>query len=598
MFKTMPKSQSGKELSSGCLALFGLPFLLAGLFMSWLYVSGYTKWLQAQRWEEIPCWIESAELKINHDDSTTYQATAKYRYEYKGRTYRGDRVSFGAGSDNIGDFQRQAHRELSRHVEKKAGKAERDPGQKPVEPFRCYVNPGNPGESVLYRTLRWQMQAFMALFALSFPAIGAGLVVGGMLASANHKRETGLRAQHPGEPWKWKTIWAGASIAPSGTLWHLALFVYTIWSGLVIVPLILAAATTGAFQRDSMSWLLMIFPALWLIPLGFAVRNLRRKAALGAVRFEMQEMPAWPGGTLRGSITCPKPLPLRGSVELSLTCTKSITRSSGDGSSTTTETIWSHRENVPQERVVRDFSGFRLPVSITLPADAPESGETGESSTRHDWKLELKVPGTVIRTGFEVPVFRTGQSPVREILQSSVPSIDEVSAADLPARLAERRIQAEFDDAGIPVSIVCPPSRNLQLVLFLVFFNLIWTAVAVFLIRADNVPMLFRIVWPGSSAIIWLVLLWNLLHKRASTFGSDALEVRNQLGPVVWTKKFEKNRIVSFQHGSNMSSNNTNFYKVWLTDVTGKKKTLADNITSSTTAAALVKRLDAWKNAS
>jgi hypothetical protein len=36
----MAKPNSLKELSGGCLTLFGLPFLGAGLFMSWLYFSG------------------------------------------------------------------------------------------------------------------------------------------------------------------------------------------------------------------------------------------------------------------------------------------------------------------------------------------------------------------------------------------------------------------------------------------------------------------------------------------------------------------------------------------------------------------------------
>jgi hypothetical protein len=44
-----------------------------------------------------------------------------------------------------------------------------------------------------------------------------------------------------------------------------------------------------------------------------------------------------------------------------------------------------------------------------------------------------------------------------------------------------------------------------------------------------------------------------------------------------------------------MTSNNTSFYRVRLESVLGKKTTLADGITESTTATALVKRLEAWK---
>ena len=71
----MATPKSSKSLSGGCLALFGLPFLAAGLFMSGLYFYGYAKWWAAQSWEEVPCWIESAELKRSSgSDSDTLQS--------------------------------------------------------------------------------------------------------------------------------------------------------------------------------------------------------------------------------------------------------------------------------------------------------------------------------------------------------------------------------------------------------------------------------------------------------------------------------------------------------------------------------------------
>lgn len=77
----MAKSKSTKELPGGCLSLFGLPFFLAGLFLSGLYFSSYVNWWRSQTWVETPCWIDSAELKVSSDsDSTTYRAQADYHY--------------------------------------------------------------------------------------------------------------------------------------------------------------------------------------------------------------------------------------------------------------------------------------------------------------------------------------------------------------------------------------------------------------------------------------------------------------------------------------------------------------------------------------
>lgn len=588
----MAKSKPAKELPSGCLTLFGLPFLGAGLFMSWLYFAGYVQWWGAQRWEEVPCWIEAAALE---GDGDSHQATATYRYEYAGRTYHGDRVSFHGGSDNIGDFQQEAHRELSRYVAHKPNRAEMDPQQDPGQSFRCYVNPAKPAEAVLYRTLRWQMQAFLAVFALTFPAVGAGLVVGGMVAARTTKRETALRDRHPAEPWKWNHAWTQSSIPESTTPWNQALYLYTLWSGLVIAPLVLTTSWQGAFQQTLTAWLLWIFVALWAIPGWFSLQRLRHRLAVGVTRLEVPQAPAAPGGTLRGAVLLEKPLPPRGVAQVSLVCEKCVTRKSGDGDSTTREKIWSHREIVAQDAITREGAGFRLPVSFALPADAPESGTGLDAATTHVWKLHLQVPGTAIHSVFEVPVFRSAMSPaVATSAPFTVPSILEEAAADLPELLAARRIRAQFDAAGLPVLLHSPPARLLAPIVFLTAFNLVWTGAAVLLIR-QHAPLLFRIVWPVSAAGLWLLVLWNLLHQRTVTLSATGLEVRNQLGPVIWTRTFAKTRITGFSHDTNLSSNQTQFYRVRLEGGSGHKKTLVDGLTDTTTAEALVKRLEAWR---
>jgi hypothetical protein len=72
-------------------------------------------------------------------------------------------VSIHRGSDNIGSFQRRAFEELTRC---------RASGR----PFRCYVDPQNPANAVLYRQARWEMIAFYAMFALVFGGAGVGLL--------------------------------------------------------------------------------------------------------------------------------------------------------------------------------------------------------------------------------------------------------------------------------------------------------------------------------------------------------------------------------------------------------------------------------------
>ncbi|MEO8615543.1 MAG: DUF3592 domain-containing protein [Luteolibacter sp.] len=580
MFRKLSQpKKAATPLAGGCLSLFGLPFFAAGAFMSFLYFSGLVQWWQAQRWEEVPCRIESAELKKSSDsDSTSYKTTAIYHYRYHGRDYRGDRVSFGSGSDNVGSFQHDAHQELTAH-------------SRTGQPFRCYVDPSKPESSVLYRILRWQLQAFLSIFVLTFPAVGAGLVLVGILGLRESKVEGRLRNAFPDKRWKWKTAWAGQSIPEVASRTNLAIFAYTIWFWLAVAPLIAAMLISGAFQNDRPAWAILILPLIGCIPAWQTFKRVRHRMAVGKCQFELRDWPANPGGSLRGEILLARPLPTGTTVELTVECTKSFTRSSGDGSSTTTEKFWSHQENVPSQMIRSDLSGCRVPVVFQLPT-APESTLDLSETTRYRWNLHLRVPGTSIHSVFEIPVFRDGQT-ITEGAVVETPAIP-VPTDELPALLASRKIQSNFDANGFPISILCPPARNFSIILFLTLFNLVWTAVAAFLI-IQHAPLIFRLVWPISATAIWCSIIWMALHKRSVTFDGNGLVITHQFALVIWKHSFGKKDIVGFSHDTNMSSGNQSFYRVRLESVIGKKETLADGITESNTAAALVSQLEKWK---
>lgn len=593
------KRKKSNELHPGCLSLFGLPFLLAGLFLTWLYFSGFVQWWKSQSWVEVPCWIESAELKVSRgDDSDTYRAEASYWYRYGGRMLKGDRVSFDSGGDNIGDFQRETHRELSRHLVSQKGKAEIDQLTE-SNAFRCYVNPGNPSEAVLYRTLRWELQAFKAIFALTFPAVGAGLVVGGMMATGLVRRREKLRLLHPQEPWKWRREWSGPRIAEYTGPWATALYGYTLWSAVVVFTLLGAMMASGAFVTEKSSWLVMILVLLWCIPAFFSLKRIRSRVAAGQLAFEPQDIPIRPGSRLAGCIVMTKPPPLRSVAEITVECERQVTDHSGSDSSTSREKVWSKTQSVPSDIITRDLAGFRIPVEVQLPGDAPESTVEGASSDGHSWKLHLKIPQTPVASTFEVPVFHLGGERFRESAMADAVapavSIDDDISAELPARLAAQRVIAEFSGDGSPVSIICPPARHRSLLVFLIAFDLIWTAAAVFLIVQDA-PLIFQIVWPLSATGIWVAIVWNLLHKRSVTFDPAGVYIRNQLGPASWGKRLEKSRIVRFVQDVNMTSNNTRYNRIRAEDVHGRNTTLVDGISEATVSAELVKRLNLWRN--
>lgn len=572
------RASSTTPLAGGCLSLFGLPFLAAGLFMSYLYFSGYVNWCKSQSWVEVPCQIETVESKNTGESSTETKAT--YRYRYEGKDYQGNRVSSASGADNVGSFQYDAYRELSGYQ----GKSKQ---------FRCFVDTAHPAKSVLYRTLRWPLQAFMAIFVLTFPAVGAGLVVGGLLAIRETKKQALLQTQYPGEPWYWKPGWAALAIDEDASQSRTWLLAYTAWSAVVISPLLLTMLLSHSFT-EPVAFAVLIFPALWCVPAWFALRRIRQFLGIGSVRFVPKASPTAPGGVLRGDLVFARPLPSRATVALDIFCEKSIITRDSDGSSTATEKLWSHRETISSDRMTHDLTGYRLPVQFTIPADAPESRAADTDGPKFAWKIQFQVPATAIKSTFEIPVFRTGAPGEAPVVATAAPLMAEIPSGQLGPLLVAQHIAATFNSAGSPESIICSPRRYLGAIVFLVIFSTIWSGVCV-LILHQHAPLIFRVVFPGVGVICWVIALRMALFKRTVTFTGTGLEILNRLGPVSWSYVFPKDRIVAFSHDSNMRSGNTTYHRVRLESVLGKKQTLVDGITGADLAAALVTRLEAWK---
>lgn len=589
--------KSTKTIHGAILVVFGLFFFAPGLFLSGLYFRGFLRWWDAGHWVETPCRIESAELSRHHGSkSTTYQVKATYRYVYQGVVRHGDQVGFSTGGDNIGDFHQRAYRELRPYLQPAPDPGSAESGAPAARMFRCYVNPAVPDDAVLFRELRWELQAFMAIFALTFPAVGAGVMVAGLIGWRDRRREERLRALHPGEPWRWQEAWSGPAIAETGGRWRLALYGYTAWAAAVIGPLLAGAALSGAFQRGAGAWLLLIFPALWSIPAGLSLRQLRRRATAGQARLELKTFPVAPGAALAGEVVLGNAIRLPAGAEAVLTCTRRISRRHGNKTSISTETVWSQREPIGAELIAGDIGGTRIPVRFPVPADAPASGpDPADPAAELDWTIDLTAPGTPLKLAFGIPVFVDPNAPVpTSAPEEAAPTLARLRAASLPEMLERQRLVADFDDRGWPRSIHCPAGRNPAVIAFLLVFNVIWTGVAALLLH-QHAPLLFRVVWPVSAAALWLVIVRLLLLRRTLTFDDTGLRVLNQLGPAEWRLDLARDQILGFACDSNVQSNNRSFYRIRAETVFGRKHTVLAGLDHRDTADALIDALERWR---
>ncbi len=127
--------------STGCsfvFVLFGIPFAGAGFGMTWLLYFTVFQWFGAQSWVETPATVLEVNVKQSGESIGT---EVTYEYEWQGQKHMGDVVSLHPGKDNVGDFQERVAVELTQH-------------QKNGKPFRCFVNPDNPSQAILYRELQ------------------------------------------------------------------------------------------------------------------------------------------------------------------------------------------------------------------------------------------------------------------------------------------------------------------------------------------------------------------------------------------------------------------------------------------------------------
>lgn len=578
-----------KQLGGGCAVLFGLPFLLGGLAIGWfLYLPGISAWWAAQRWEEVPCWIESANLDSSQGkDSTTYKATARYRYDYQGRTYHSEEVSLNSGSDNIGDFQQTAYEQLRQfdHTDR---------------PFRCFVNPAKPQQAVLFRELRWGLMLLMSLFPMLFPLVGGLVSIGGGWGARKATIGKKLAQQHPGEPWRWREEWSGDAIQASKNGFAFIGLVAG-WILLIQGPLAAAIVVSGELSRSILSALALLPSLLALIPLSFAWKRMKTRMALGHPSLRLKQTPIRPGFTLEGDLCFDRVLSPREILQVKMLCQRQITRSSGDSNTTTKETIWEHTETLSASEARRDQNGVTVPLRVQIPRGLPcsvveDAAFVIGDEQSHVWTLELASSSGGKPAVLPLPVFVTGDEA--QLAESDTQYEIEVIAPDteqLTERLKQRGVTMEFDVDGIPTLIDCPPGRFRGPALFLLFFGTIWSVVFVVLMT-QGAPLLFRLIWGITSPLILGLGLWTLLHRRRVQISPEELLIINSVSSLYSRRDtYAPRHIVAFTHDSNMQSGNQFYYRVRAETTFGKKETLIDGITESVTAETLARRLEDWR---
>jgi hypothetical protein len=154
-------------LALAVLTVFATPFAAAGLgILLFMTAPMVYDWARMQTWQSVSAQVESATLH-SHTSSkggTSYSVSTRYRYQMAGVEYTGSRASITSRADNIGSFQERLGHKLQG-------------AQRTGEPVQVWVNPSQPSESVVDRSLRPGMLAFQITLAAVFGGFGVGVLL-------------------------------------------------------------------------------------------------------------------------------------------------------------------------------------------------------------------------------------------------------------------------------------------------------------------------------------------------------------------------------------------------------------------------------------
>lgn len=371
--------------------LFALPFFAVGVWMLWSISHMFFDAWRASDWQPVQARLEAAGYETHRgDDSTTYRAFATYTYTHYGQAYRGDRVSLFSGGDNIGSYQQELGQRLRRAHER-------------GEPITVWMNPDDPSESVVDRTIRWGMVGFRAIFLFVFGGIGLGLLI---VTWRARKAKDESRPEFRQSPWLLNDKWQTASIRSNAkwTMWFGWGFA-GLWS-LISAPMPFVIYEEVTQKQNTIALVGLLFPIIGIALLVWAIRRTLEWRALGATPVVLDPFPGSIGGHVGGTIDLRMPYDSKHRFMLTLSNIHVYVSGSGDNRRSREDALWQeelvgHTESGPL--------GTRLSFRFDVPEGQVESDADQSGDSFHIWRLNVRaeLPSVTLDRDFNIPVYAT-----------------------------------------------------------------------------------------------------------------------------------------------------------------------------------------------
>ncbi len=405
------------------------------------------------------------------------------------------------------------------------------------------------------------------LFGLVFSGVGFGLMSVPVLGTRLQQRQHQLQAEHPSEPWLWRKDWASGRI-PSQTRGNMigAWIFAALWN-LVSAPILYMVPRQAV--KNPAVFIGLLFPIAGIFLLVRAIRQTLAYFEFGKTYFEMASVPGVIGRNLKGMIQARFPHSPDHGVHLRLSCINRVTSGSGNSSSTTENILWRDEVDLSSSQIYPGPAGTTIPVDFHIPWGA-QASEKRSARSQTLWLLEgiADVPGVDYHDIFEVPVFRTQQTPVQPD-----PGEESVAKRDIAQ---PPRMTVQVQPSGAGTEFFFPAARNKGFAASTTVFLVLFAGLTYFLLHV-RVPKIFGFACGFFSLLMFYVAIQMWFATSRVVIGNSVLRLQSGLlggGKIQEFPLADIESITDKIAAQQGGATGTPYYDIELRLRTGKKVTL------------------------
>lgn len=456
--------------------------------------------------------------------------------------------------------------------------------------FTFLVNSRNPGSS---GTL------VAAAIALFISLIGAGFVFLAVAGYRRLKQQAGVEEANPSSPWLWRTDWANRRAESLRKKSEAIAWVVCIFCNLVILPVAVSLVPQMARHNDPRAFLLLGFGLVGVILFVNAIRATLRRRSFGNTYFEFDALPFSPGGRLSGRIHLKLDADARHGIDLRLSCVRKTVTGSGNNRSTVQTVLWQADQNISSAALGMDPFSRTIPVGFAIPPDAYVT-DHDNSSDQVLWLLHAQadIPGIDYADDFELPVFKTSFSAEQASSDSSTETSGFATGTSSDSNVepvavpANPKVIVSSQDGG--TEFYFPAFRTPSRALFLLIFSVIWTGVVYFLFHS-KAPWFFPVIFGLMDLFVIFAVFHVALGTARIRVASGEIASTTRVLGIGTTKRFlvsEIDAVVAVTSGQQSGSQGNAMYAIRLRTKSGRRYTLADEISSRQEARWIVSQIE------